>query len=235
MEYDLNRILLQTHKEVNKECYWKNKSRVWAFFSHFGKLLAMMELSGIIAHRVIVLSWAHSRKWWRGWLNTRKNTYSSQNHVLHGHANKFTSFLSFLELRKTSQIYDRSELSTDDGSRKRRKSDKVSVGGGFLDYLLPCHPYGDNHPKQREFEGNIVAFMAHVFTSLLLVDHDCFHKLARDLDPSLQPIGRSKLLRNLIPTGKQLVKRSGIERLAKVKTVAISYDPWMSRKSEEFF
>ena len=77
---------------------------------------------------------------------------------------EFTSFLSFLYLRKTSQPDNASEISTYDGSRNRRNADEVSVGGRFSDCLLPCHPYGENNPKQREFEGNIVAFMAHAFT-----------------------------------------------------------------------
>ena len=136
---------------------------------------------------------------------------------------------------KTSQPDDTSEISTDDDVIKRRKADELSVGGIFSDYLLLCHPYGYNHPKQREFEGNIFALMAQAFTSLSLMNHDCLHNLTPDLDPRLHLVGRSKLLRNLIPTEKQLVKKSGIERLAKVKTVSISYDPWMSRKSEEFF
>ena len=122
---------------------------------------------------------------------TKKNTSSIRNHILHGHANKFTSFLSLLELRKSSQPDDASDLSMDDGSRKRRKSDEVSVGGRYSDYLLPCHPYGDNNPKQRDFEVNTVAFMVHVFTSLPLVDHDCFRNLTQDLDPRLHPVGRS--------------------------------------------
>ena len=77
----------------------------------------------------------------------------------------------------------------DDGSRNRRKADEVSVGGILSDYIIPCHPYGENHPNQREFEGNIVALMAHVFTLLLLVDHDCFRKLTQDIHPRLHPVG----------------------------------------------
>ena len=92
-------------------------------------------------------------------------------------------------MKKNSQPDDPYELS-DDGSRKRRKADEVSVGGRFSDYLVPCHPYGDKHPKQKEFEVNIVAFMEHVFTLLLLVDHDCFRKLTQDIDPRLCPVGR---------------------------------------------
>ena len=107
-------------------------------------------------------------------------------------------------MQKNSHPDDASELS-DDGSRKRRKADKVSVGVRLSDYLVPCHPYGDKHPNQREFEINIVALMAHAFTSLSLVDHDCFCKLTQYLDPRLCPVGKSKLLRSLIPTKKQLV------------------------------
>ena len=136
-------------------------------------------------------------------------------------------------MQKNSQLDDASELSTDDSSRKRRKANEVSVGGRLSDYLVLCHPYGDKHPKQREFEVNIVALMAHAFTSLSLVDHDCFRKLTQDLDPRLRPVGRSKLSRSLIPTKKKLVEKSVIERLAEVKAVLISYDLWMIRKTEE--
>ena len=102
----------------------------------------------------------------KGLIKYTKNTSSIRNHVLHGHTNEFNSFLTFIELRKTSQPYNAYDLSRDDGSRKRRKADKVNVGGRFSDYLLPCHPYGDNNTNQREFEGNVIALMAHAFTSL---------------------------------------------------------------------
>ena len=120
-------------------------------------------------------------------------------------------------MQKNSHLDHVSELSTDDGSRKHRKANKVSVGVRLSDYLFPCHPYGDKNPKQKEFEVNIVALMAHVFTPLLLVDHDCFRKLTQDLDPRLRPFRRSKLSRSLIPTKKKLVEKSVIERLAEVK------------------
>ena len=61
---------------------------------------------------------------------------------------------------------DAYEISTDDGSRKRRKANEVSVGGRLSDYLFPCHPYGDNNPKQRDFEGYVVALIAHAFMLL---------------------------------------------------------------------
>ena len=99
---------------------------------------------------------------------------------------------------------------------------KVSVGGRLSDYLVLCNPYGDKHPNQREFELNIFALMAHVFTSRLLVDHDCFHKLAQDLEPRLRPVGRSKLSRSLIPTKQKFLEKSVIERLEEVKAVLIS-------------
>ena len=77
--------------------------------------------------------------------------------------------------------------------------------------------------------------MAHSFTSLSLIDYDCFRKLTQDLEPRLCPVGRSKLPRSLTPTKKQLVEKSVIERLAEVKAVVISYDLWTSRKTEEIF
>ena len=54
-------------------------------------------------------------------------------------------------------------------------------------------------------------------------------------DPPFCPVGISKLSRSLIPTKKQLVEKSVIERLEEVKAIVISYDLWMSRKTEEIF
>ena len=101
------------------------------------------------------------------------------------------------------------------------------------DYLLPCHHYGDNRPKQREFEVNCFAFVEYVFTLLLLVEHDCFRDLTQDHDTGLHPVGRSKMLWSLIPRENQLVEKYVIERLEKVKAAVISYNPWTSQKTEE--
>ena len=166
---------------------------------------------------------------------TEKNTSSIRNHVLHGHANKFTSFLSLLELRKTSQPDDAYEISTDDGNRQRRKANEVSAGGRISYYLLSCHPYGDNHPKQSEFDGNVISLMSHVFIFLLLVDHECFRKLTHDINQRLHPGGSSKLLQSIIPTENQSLQRYVIDNLEKGKDVVISYNLWISRKMEKHF
>ena len=55
------------------------------------------------------------------------------------------------------------------------------------------------------------------------MDHDCFPKLTQDINPRLQPVGRSKMSRSIITTGNQLVERSVIERLEKLKVVADYY------------
>ena len=96
----------------------------------------------------------------------KKNTSILRNHILHGNSKEFTSFLALMELRKTSQTDDAFEISTEDGIRKRRQFDGLSVGGRLSYYFLLCHIFGDNHTKQREFEANLVALTAHAFTSL---------------------------------------------------------------------
>ena len=77
--------------------------------------------------------------------------------------------------------------------------------------------------------------MVRAFKSLSLVDHTCFCKLTQDLDPRIFPVGHSKMLRSLISTENQSVERSIIEKLERVKAVVISYDIWMSCKTEENF
>ena len=75
--------------------------------------------------------------------------------------------------------------------------------------------------------------MAHEFTSLSLADHDCFCNMTQGIYPLLHPFGISKLPQSLIPTENQLVERSVIERPSKLKAVVISYDLWMSLKTEK--
>ena len=65
-EDNFNRTLLQDNQEVNDRCSGKIRVLCWTFPSHFGKLLAMMEISGTISHCAIFLSLAHSKKRWRG-------------------------------------------------------------------------------------------------------------------------------------------------------------------------
>ena len=61
-EEELNKRLLQNHKEVNKGCSKNRRVLCGPFSSHFGMLLAMMEISGIIVYCAIVLIQSHSRK-----------------------------------------------------------------------------------------------------------------------------------------------------------------------------
>ena len=73
--------------------------------------------------------------------------------------------------------------------------------------------------RLREIEGNVVDFMAHEFKLLSLVYHDRFHNLTKDIKPRLHPFEISKISRSIVSTEKQLVERSGIESLEKLKTV----------------
>ena len=61
-EEELNKRLLQNHKEVNKGCSKKIRVLCGPFTSHFGKVLAMIEISGIIVYCAIVLIQANIRK-----------------------------------------------------------------------------------------------------------------------------------------------------------------------------
>ena len=117
MEDDLNKRTLQYHNEVNKGCYRKKKSFVWAFFLPFRKFDCN---DGAIWYYCTLCHYFKpitQQETMKGVVKYTKKTSSLRNHVLRVHANKFTSFLEFIDLRKTSHPDDASELSTDDGSR----------------------------------------------------------------------------------------------------------------------
>ena len=59
---DINRKLLRNHEVVKRDILGKRRVLCGPFPSHFEKLLAMMELSGIIARCAIVFSRSHCRK-----------------------------------------------------------------------------------------------------------------------------------------------------------------------------
>ena len=149
MEDNLNRRLLGNHKDFNKGCSRKIRVPCGNFPSHFRVLLAVMDLPGIISHCVILPRRSHKGKLRRGWWNMSKNISRLHNHVLTGHSKDFNSLLVILYLRNIYQPENTSELSTDDGSIKRRKTNEINFGGRFPYYLLLCHPYGYNHLKQR--------------------------------------------------------------------------------------
>ena len=50
-----------------------------------------------------------------------------------------------------------------------------------------------------EHEDHLVMMMAHTYTLLSLPEGEAFHMMVPHLDPSIQPITRSKLTRTLIP------------------------------------
>ena len=128
-EKHLNRILLDNHKEVTKVYSRKNKTPVWAFFLPFRNL----DCSDVSIWYYFTLCHCVNpstlQKNEGGGEIYEKNTSSLRNHILHGYTKEFTSFLSFLELRNISQPDNASELRTEDGSRKRRKADELSIGG----------------------------------------------------------------------------------------------------------
>ena len=120
-------------------------------------------------------------------------------------------------MQKNSQPDDASEISND-GSRKWRKADEINVGGRFSYYLVPCHPCVDKHPKQMEFDVNIVALMAHAFTLLSLVDHNFFPQADTGSWPAPLPFWAIKTVAESHTQKKQLVEKSVIERLYQQET-----------------
>ena len=74
-----------------------------------------------------MLRQAHRGKRQRGWINIQKTPPAYG--TMYGHAEKSAIFLALMELQNTSHPDDASEPRTDDVSRKRRKTGKVSVGG----------------------------------------------------------------------------------------------------------
>ena len=140
-EYNLNRRLLGNHKKVNKRCSRKYESCVDIFPIVLESCL--QQWSYLILFHIVSFLWVYYTEG-----NNEEggeiyiNTSSLWNHVFPSNAKGFNIFLAFLDPQKTLQPDGASELITDDGNRKRRKSDKISVGGRLKDYLLLCNPYG---------------------------------------------------------------------------------------------
>ena len=87
-EDNLNRRLLQNHKEVNKGCSQKKSSPVWAFSLPFRKVACDDGASWYyctLCHCVNLITQQETMK---GVVKyTEKNTSSLWNYVLYGHAN----------------------------------------------------------------------------------------------------------------------------------------------------
>ena len=182
----------------------ENMSPVWIFFLPFRNLACSNGATWYYFTLCHSFELSAHRETMKGVVKYTK-THPAYGYVLPSNAKDFNRFLAFLELHKTLQPDGASEIITDDGNIKWRKSDKIIVGGRLKDYLLPCNPYGYNNPNQREFEVNVVVLIAHAFTFLLLMDHECFRKMMQDIDSRRCRVGCSKMSRSLITADAKLV------------------------------
>ena len=95
--------------------------------------------------------------------------------------------------------------------------------------------YEMNSKEQLLFEEEIIALSAQAYTPISLVENESFRALILNRDPRLHMVSRTCLSRTLIPSKASDIVTNVLELLNRVSALAISFDLWMTQKSEEIF
>ena len=85
-----------------------------------------------------------------------------------------------------------------------------------------------------EHEDHLVMMMAHAYTTLSLTEGAELRRMVTHLDPSIQPISRSKLTRTRIPQKLKKTETYFFSLLDGVRCVII-YNLWMSNMPQDIF
>ncbi len=174
-------------------------------------------------------------------------TASLRNHVEQLHnplVNKLKKVLQEREKSRRQQSESHHKLSTAGGALVSSSPSSFMSGGAStistksstMDaYFKNCKPFPPNSWEQKQFEANIVRLTASAYTPLSLVENPSFRRLITSIEPRLNHISRTKLTRKIIPNTISKIKNNIRDRLSNVKSLSLSYDLWMTRKTEEIF
>ena len=120
-------------------------------------------------------------------------------------------------------------------SCQKTPNDESSCTSIMVNYFVRKNSYGTNHPHQMEHGDHLMMMMTHTYTPLSLVAGEAFLRMVTYLDPSIQPITRSKLTRTFIPHKLKNPETDVSSLIDGVRFVVISYYLWMSKTTQEIF
>lgn len=103
--------------------------------------------------------------------------------------------------------------------------------------LLATHKkYSPDSPSAQEINKNVVLLVARAGLPFSIVDNPDFKRLIYSINPRVQLPNRRSLVAKHIPEFKKAVMDDVVApRLAKMESVTISFDLWMSRGCEDIF
>ena len=164
----------------------------------------------------------------------QNSTSTIRNHCQHQHSYMLHSFTNYFEKQRAK------EKMSDEQSPKKLKGScstaSIDTQKSFMTkWIHSKKKYEMNSKEQLSFEEDIIALSAQAYTPLSLVENESFRTLILNRDPRLHMVSRTRLSRTLIPSKAADTATNVLELLNRVPAVAISFDLWMTRKSEEIF
>ena len=160
----------------------------------------------------------------------KSNTALFKNHCKKKHPSEHIKFSKYFSEKMESENEKKDEEKEELVLKKPKKSNEV-----MNRFLLQGKPYGRGSKKQISFEQHLCHLTAQSLTTLSLCELSAFRELVHFLDPRISPVSRTRLTRKLNSEMYKERKEEVINELQKSKCVALQFDLWMTKKSEEFF
>jgi len=167
----------------------------------------------------------------------KSNTASIKNHCKQKHPIKYPKFCKFINDKTDKANGEDSSAGSKRINKRKAESLMSSEASSVImkRFLLTNKPYGKDSEKQKDYEQSLVEMTAEALTPLNLCELPSYRRHVALLDSRINPVSRTRLTRTLIPDCYNTMKQKLIDELKEVVAVSLSYDLWMTRKTEEVF
>ena len=156
----------------------------------------------------------------------KSNTALFKIHCNKKHSKEYINFSSYFSEKTESEKEDKDKVVI----LKSKKTNEV-----MNRFLFQGKLYGRDSKKQISYERHICQLTAESLTRLSLCEMPAFRELIHILDPRILPVSRTRLTRKLLPALYDERKNDVSKELQNATCVALQFDLWMTKKTEEIF
>ena len=161
----------------------------------------------------------------------KSNTAVFKNHCKSKHSLAFSNFSSYLKTKRETEFRDEQPF-----PKKIKKSlSEVTSSEITKLFTSPDKPYRKKSIKQISYERGLCVLTAQPLTPLSLCEMPAYREHVRLLDPRIIPVSLKRLTQQLLPDLFAEQKHNVIEELQQVTSVALNFDIWTIKKTEEIF
>jgi len=161
----------------------------------------------------------------------KSNTTVFKNHCKSKHSLALFNFSSYLKKKRETEHTDEQAFP------KKSKKSLSEVTSSEITKLFTSQgkPYRKKSIKQISYERSLCVLTAEPLIPLSLCEMPAYRKHVRLLDPRILPVSLKRLTQQLLPDFFAEQKQNMIDELQQVTCVALNFDIWTTKKTEEIF